>query len=469
MMGLAGSRRGGRIPPFLIIALLIVVTMLGFKYWMVSSLNVRLQRDLEQLRLDKQRIASAKSRVERRTVDLLGQVEHHKQDALTTKDEIEQMTNALNAKDVLIDKCKLEKMNAENNVTELKMLLKHQQDKFATLKKESENLLQKYEVYKINCSEMKNDISPSELCLKELKALKESCIKPLRTKNYMPDTFTKGVGNHLHHKPPSSKLVKDDKEEGKAVRGVNDGKNLMEGKDVPKAADKEPVLAKVIKLPLTERKVEDAGMPSLVQEPENQKEANAERKKIRPIDLLHHPFGNAVNTEHRVKPDGKTGEIEDDMKGRTEGVAKRKVPLWENEEDAKPSESRKALQVGLLGAIDGGELDLKADNENSEQAGIKQAALPSGRPNLLRVSELYDADKADEAELKKPAKEGADYEGDGGNVGEYEADKQAELAYNEEDDGDGGEEDNQDDEDRGGENKNFHDENNLAQNRDEIF
>ncbi|CAK6969788.1 protein GOLM2 isoform X1 [Scomber scombrus] len=42
----------------------------------------------------------------------------------------------------------------------------------------------------------------------------------------------------------------------------------------------------------------------------------------------------------------------------------------------------------------------------------------------------------------------ADYNGDDGNVGEYEADKQAELAYNEEEDGDGGEEDVQDDDDR---------------------
>ncbi|XP_008847349.1 protein CASC4 [Nannospalax galili] len=42
----------------------------------------------------------------------------------------------------------------------------------------------------------------------------------------------------------------------------------------------------------------------------------------------------------------------------------------------------------------------------------------------------------------------ADYNGDDGNVGEYEADKQAELAYNEEEDGDGGEEDVQDDEER---------------------
>ncbi|CAI9592485.1 unnamed protein product [Staurois parvus] len=43
----------------------------------------------------------------------------------------------------------------------------------------------------------------------------------------------------------------------------------------------------------------------------------------------------------------------------------------------------------------------------------------------------------------------ADYNGDDGNVGEYEADKQAELAYNEEEDGDGGEEDVQDDENDG--------------------
>uniref|UniRef100_A0A2K5V9D5 Uncharacterized protein n=1 Tax=Macaca fascicularis TaxID=9541 RepID=A0A2K5V9D5_MACFA len=42
----------------------------------------------------------------------------------------------------------------------------------------------------------------------------------------------------------------------------------------------------------------------------------------------------------------------------------------------------------------------------------------------------------------------ADYDGDDGNVGEYEADEQAELAYNEEEDGDGGSEDIQDDEER---------------------
>lgn len=43
----------------------------------------------------------------------------------------------------------------------------------------------------------------------------------------------------------------------------------------------------------------------------------------------------------------------------------------------------------------------------------------------------------------------ADYNGDDGNVGEYEADKQAELAYNEEEDGDGGEEDVQGEPGRG--------------------
>uniref|UniRef100_A0A8C4N1S0 Cancer susceptibility candidate 4 n=1 Tax=Eptatretus burgeri TaxID=7764 RepID=A0A8C4N1S0_EPTBU len=421
MMGLAGSRRGGRIPPFLIIALLIVVTMLGFKYWMVSSLNVRLQHDLEQLSQEKQRIISAKTRVEHRTIDLLRQVEHHKLNALNTKDEMEQITSALNAKEVLLDKCKLEKINAENNVTELKMLLKHQQDKFATLKKEFENLLQKYEVFKMNCSEMKNDISPSVLCLKELKALKETCIKPFETKNNVPEAFTKGVGNYLYHKSPSSKATKDDEEEeeeGIVVHGANDGKRLMADKDIPKAAENEPLLAKVVKLPPTERKVEDAGMPSLVQEPENQKEANGEMKKSETIDLLHDPFGNAVNTEHRVKPHVKMVETEDDMEGRTERVTKRKLPFWERKGDAKPSESRKALQFGLRGVMDeAGELDLKVDNENSEQVGIKQI-LPSGHPNIPRVPELYDADKADEAELKKPARE--------------------------------------DDEDRGGENKNFH-------------
>lgn len=68
------------------------------------------------------------------------------------------------------------------------------------------------------------------------------------------------------------------------------------------------------------------------------------------------------------------------------------------------------------------------------------ASFPSWRgPSLPPAGRFFD-----ENESPVDPQHGsklADYNGDDGNVGEYEADKQAELAYNEEEDGDGGEED----------------------------
>lgn len=68
----------------------------------------------------------------------------------------------------------------------------------------------------------------------------------------------------------------------------------------------------------------------------------------------------------------------------------------------------------------------------------------SSTPFLLLSTPDFPGRFFDENESPVDAQHGskvADYNGDDGNVGEYEADKQAELAYNEEEDGDGGEED----------------------------
>lgn len=74
-------------------------------------------------------------------------------------------------------------------------------------------------------------------------------------------------------------------------------------------------------------------------------------------------------------------------------------------------------------------------------------SLPDEAPSLPPAGRFFD-----EIESPVDPQHGsklADYNGDDGNVGEYEADKQAELAYNEEEDGDGGEEDVQGEPGRG--------------------
>ncbi|XP_036820368.1 protein GOLM2 isoform X6 [Oncorhynchus mykiss] len=105
---------------------------------------------------------------------------------------------------------------------------------------------------------------------------------------------------------------------------------------------------------------------------------------------------------------------------------------------------------------------MKADGVQRKGAGLPLPPNPAQVPNPIEPLHARDLKPAeplrhrqsrffDENESPVDPQHGsklADYNGDDGNVGEYEADKQAELAYNEEEDGDGGEEDVQDDEDR---------------------
>uniref|UniRef100_A0A8C7E3W8 Protein GOLM2 n=1 Tax=Naja naja TaxID=35670 RepID=A0A8C7E3W8_NAJNA len=91
------------------------------------------------------------------------------------------------------------------------------------------------------------------------------------------------------------------------------------------------------------------------------------------------------------------------------------------------------------------------DHTLDVQKNKKQLAKQTSKERVNDFQRMKQSRFFDENESPVDPQHGsklADYNGDDGNVGEYEADKQAELAYNEEEDGDGGEEDVQDDEER---------------------
>lgn len=45
-------RGGGRAPPVILIGLLVMLVILGFNYWLLSSQNADLQQELEKLQAE---------------------------------------------------------------------------------------------------------------------------------------------------------------------------------------------------------------------------------------------------------------------------------------------------------------------------------------------------------------------------------------------------------------------------------
>ncbi|XP_009076797.1 PREDICTED: protein CASC4 [Acanthisitta chloris] len=96
-------------------------------------------------------------------------------------------------------------------------------------------------------------------------------------------------------------------------------------------------------------------------------------------------------------------------------------------------------------------LHLEDNMEAQKEPKIETEQIKIPKSKVSDLQKMKQSRFFDENESPGDPQQGsklADYNGDDGNVGEYEADKQAELAYNEEEDGDGGEEDVQDDEER---------------------
>ncbi|XP_010141845.1 PREDICTED: protein CASC4, partial [Buceros rhinoceros silvestris] len=188
------------------------------------------------------------------------------------------------------------------------------------------------------------------------------------------------------------------------------------------------------------------------------------------------PSDRAVNGKEKMKVGGDAGmpEIEDNDPAKAEDTptALKKplisAPKSEGHQPAGnlPTEQPHApnLAPGLRSDNDGNadvvkqippnslqHLNFEDKMENQKERKLETEHIKIPKSRVSDMQKMKQSRFFDENESPVDPQQGsklADYNGDDGNVGEYEADKQAELAYNEEEDGDGGEEDVQDDEER---------------------
>ncbi|KAH0503329.1 Protein CASC4 [Microtus ochrogaster] len=329
MVGFGANRRAGRLPSFVLVVLLLVIVVLAFNYWSISSRHVLLQEEVAELQGQVQRTEVARGRLEKRNSDLLLLVDTHKKQIDQKEADYDRLSSRLQAREGLGKRCEDDKSSA------------------------------------------------AELALVTL-----ACVAALRLRPY------KSADCQETHKSQSN--------DGKEL-GINDH---VAPKNIPNMAEndanknEEPSSNHIPHGKEQAKRIGDAGMPGV------------EENDLAKVDDL--PAGSQLN------------------------------------QNENPGTSKQNPSNPLQHLIPGSNLEREPRIQPDT---LKQAT----RDRVSDFHKLKQSRFFDENESPVDPQHGsklADYNGDDGNVGEYEADKQAELAYNEEEDGDGGEEDVQDDEER---------------------
>uniref|UniRef100_A0A3Q3KAQ3 Protein GOLM2 n=1 Tax=Monopterus albus TaxID=43700 RepID=A0A3Q3KAQ3_MONAL len=444
MVGFGANRRGGRLPSFILIFLMVIIAILSFNYWRVTSKHGRLLDEVAEVQTQVKRTEAARNRLEKRNTELMVQVDTHRKQIDQKDRDHSVLEGKLQTREALVRKCTDEKMKLQGDVTaqmteiqrlkeqlkELKQEFMKQEEQLREVKKNSTTLERKLEYESLQCgrqiAQLKDEYEESK------KNLVAEASK-LRLVSVDQIHMLKLAGRQVD-------VAKDGERHTVATHQLN-GPDLKEEMGKPGS---------------------DAGMPGI------------EDSEVGKIDDVHFALKKSgINPKHDEAPDvvveGGAGPgvgpklQQDRMEGQAVGVA----PPGSNKQADKPivfeEDNKGRIKADELGEE---QRQIQApDNVKGDGEHLKRNPLPpkpAQAPNPIQTPHAKEQVPAeplhhrqsrffDENESPVDPQHGsklADYNGDDGNVGEYEADKQAELAYNEEEDGDGGEEDVQDDDDR---------------------
>lgn len=110
MIGFGANRRGGRLPSFILIVLLVIIVILSFNYWSVSTKHGRLLDELAEVQTQVKRTDAARSRLEKRNSELMMQVDTHRKQIDQKDGDYSMLESKLQARDVLVKACTDEKV-----------------------------------------------------------------------------------------------------------------------------------------------------------------------------------------------------------------------------------------------------------------------------------------------------------------------------------------------------------------------
>uniref|UniRef100_A0A8C2VIZ2 Protein GOLM2 n=1 Tax=Chinchilla lanigera TaxID=34839 RepID=A0A8C2VIZ2_CHILA len=243
MVGFGANRRGGRLPSFVLVVLLVVIVVLAFNYWSISSRHVLLQEEVTELQAQVQRTEVARGRLEKRNSDLLLLVDTHKKQIDQKEADYDRLSSRLQAREGLGKRCEDDKVKLQNNISYQMADIHHLKEQLAELRQEflrQEDQLQDYrknntylvkrleyeEAHKVQSNDGKELDVNDDVLPKNIPKVDENAAD----KNEEPSS------NHI---PRGKEQIKRDGDAG--MPGVEEN-DLAKADDLPTSLRKPPVL-----------------------------------------------------------------------------------------------------------------------------------------------------------------------------------------------------------------------------------
>lgn len=271
MVGFGANRRAGRLPSFVLVVLLVVIAVLAFNYWSISSRHVLLQEEVAELQGQVKRTEVARGRLEKRNSDLLLLVDSHKKQIDQKEADYGRLSSRLQAREGLGKRCEDDKIKLQSNISyqmadihhlkeqlaELRQEFLRQEDQLQDYRKNTTYLVKRLEYESFQCGQQ----------IKELRAQHEENVKKLadqflQEKKQEAHKFESKYGNELginNYAVPKNiaKVAENapDKNEEPSSNHIPHGKEQIKGGgDAGMPGIEENDLAKVEDLPTALKK-----------------------------------------------------------------------------------------------------------------------------------------------------------------------------------------------------------------------
>ncbi|XP_023670918.1 protein GOLM2 [Paramormyrops kingsleyae] len=457
MVGFGANRRGGRLPSLILVALMVVILILSFNYWAVSSKHGRLLDELAEVQTQVKRTDAARSRLEKRNSELMAQVDTHRKQIDQREVDVGALEGKLQTRDAQVKKCADEKMKLQNDGTIQATEMQRLRDQLRDLQQEFQKQEEQLHETKRNSTQLEKRLEyESFQCGRQIAQLKEEYEERIKI---LEQEAAKLRRNLLQNHETGKLSAREDEgaatgnrhEEAEmkgdmAKPGSDAGMPGIEDSEVGKAdnldfAPKKPAITQK-HIPVSEVGADVGEGAEPAQDVSQERHDHPGDNALDLAGLEQHSPGNegaglqplqAVADQPVVFDQDNKASVRADELGEHHGQIKAPDDVQGDGRDLRGAWH--ALPPNAVQAM-----------PNPMDPQLQGRESPPAEPVRHRQSRFFDENESP-ADPQHGSKL-ADYNGDDGNVGEYEADKQAELAYNEEEDGDGGEEDVQDDEDR---------------------
>lgn len=400
MGGLGNGRRGGRSPPLMIGALVACILVLGFNYWVSSSRNLELQTKLYDLEGQVRRGAAERGVAEMKKNEFQEEIQRQKEQISHIENLYKrQLEGAQNT-------CSQEKGTLQQNISSstktiqaLKGQLNQLSDDLGKLQKELKScqgtiktLNNKLTYDMTHCQSQV--LSQKELCDERLAAVKLEAQKKMG--KVVPPVGASTQENAVE-------VVKENKPVMTVAEAVRTSTVVSHTPSVSVPKEDEPLTNKIIvdKNP--------AALANLVP-----------AKDLSEVESQSVPSAAAAKQDTLLSPEGAvaTEEAEAGKPLKNNLTEDKEMELMEAHEDAvQIEETDPGMEGMLIGRVKDDDQKLEEPDEYDADEQVV-GGVDSEKQQNKRTENI---DKEMEDEL-------ADYNGDDENEGEFEADKQAELA-----------------------------------------